>query len=128
VEKHRQYLDMINWEENNPGVVLTPAVACELNPVLPLTPGGLITQPARIYVDDALMFRWRRMHMEMTLGAMIEAIFVVMGEPDTTLCQCPLAMDKWRVLIVKTVQLMLGLIINTNRLTVAIPPHYIAEV
>jgi hypothetical protein len=128
VRKHREYLDMINWEENDPGVVLTPAVACELNPVLPLTPGGLTTQPARIYVDDALMFGWRRTHMEMTLAAMIEAIFVVMGEPDTTLRQCPLAMDKWRVLIVKTVQVMLGLIIDTNRLTVAIPPHYIAEV
>jgi hypothetical protein len=64
----------------------------------------------------------------MTLAAMIEAIFVVMGEPDTTLRQCPLAMDKWRDLIVKTIQLILGLTIDTNRLTVAIPPQYIAEV
>jgi hypothetical protein len=60
VEKHRALLDMINWEETDPDVVLTPAVACELNPVLPLTSGGLSTQPARIYVDDALMFGWGR--------------------------------------------------------------------
>lgn len=128
VIKYRALLDMISWDEIDPDVVLTPAVACELNPVLPLTSEGLPTQPARIYVDDALMFGRGRRHAEMTLAAMIEAIFVVMGEPDTSLRQCPLAMDKWRALIVKTIQLVLGLVIDTNRLTVAIPPHYIAEV
>ena len=32
--------------------------------------------------------------MKLTLAALIEAIFVVMGEPDETLRQCHLAMDK----------------------------------
>jgi len=45
----------------------------------------------------------------MTLAAMIEAIFVVLGEPDITVCQCPLAMDKWLDLIVKPIQTMIGL-------------------
>jgi hypothetical protein len=30
----------------------------------------------------------------MVLAAMIEAIFVVMGKPDESVQQCPLAMDK----------------------------------
>ena len=67
-------------------------------------------------------------HMEMTLAAMIEAIFVVMDEPDTAICQCPLAMDKWPELIVKPIQTMIGLVIDTNRLTVAIPQQYVDEV
>jgi hypothetical protein len=36
----------------------------------------------------------------MKLAALIEAIFVVMGKPDTTVRQCSLAMDKWEELIV----------------------------
>jgi hypothetical protein len=37
-------------------------------------------------------------------------------------------MDKWLELIVAPKQRMLGLIINTNTLTVGIPPNYIKEV
>jgi hypothetical protein len=33
--------------------------------------------------------------MELRLAALIEAIFVIMGTPDTTVRQCPLALDKW---------------------------------
>ncbi len=60
----------------------------------------------------------------MVLAALIEAIFVVMGVPDTLLRQCPLAMDKWLELVVGPILLMLGLIIDTNKLTVAIPEKY----
>ncbi len=37
-------------------------------------------------------------------------------------------MDKWLQLVVRPVQTMIGLVIDTNKLTVAIPPHYVAEV
>jgi hypothetical protein len=37
-------------------------------------------------------------------------------------------MDKWLELVIGPKQTMLGLIINTNRLTVAIPPKYFQEV
>ena len=65
--------------------------------------------------------------MERVLAALIEAIFVVMGEPDTTLRQCPLAMDKWLELVVGPILIMLGLIIHTNKLTIAIPKIYVSE-
>ncbi len=62
------------------------------------------------------------------LAALIEAIFAIMGKPDTTVCQCPLAMDKWLELVVAPKQRILGRIIDTNNLTVGIPPDYVAEV
>jgi hypothetical protein len=62
------------------------------------------------------------------LTALIEAIFVIMGRPDMTVQQCPLAMDKWLELILAPKQRMLGLIIDTNTLTVGIPPDYVKEV
>ncbi len=83
---------------------------------------------ARIYIDDALMLALSRCHMELVLAALIEAIFVIMGKPDTTVRQCPLAMDKWLELVVAPKQRMLGLIIDTNNLMVGIPPDYVAEV
>jgi hypothetical protein len=66
--------------------------------------------------------------MELKLAALIEAIFVIMGAPDTRVRQCPLAMDKWVDLVVAPRQRMLGLIVDTNTMTVGIPPDYVAEV
>jgi hypothetical protein len=84
--------------------------------------------PARIYVDDAIVLALSKCHMKQVLAALIKAIFVIMGKPDTRVCQCPLALDKWAELIVAPRQRMLGLLIDTNTLTVGIPPNYIKEV
>ena len=67
-------------------------------------------------------------HMKMVLAAMIEAIFVVMGKPDESVWQCHLAMDKWNKLVIGPRQTGLGLILDTNRLTVAIPIKYLTEI
>ena len=66
--------------------------------------------------------------MELVLATLIEAIFVIMGKPDTTVCQCPLAMDKWLELVVAPVQKMIGLKIDINHLTVGILAEYVSEV
>jgi hypothetical protein len=66
--------------------------------------------------------------MKMVLAAMIKAIFVVMGEPNDSVWQCPLAMDKWNELVIGPRQIGLGLIININWLTVAIPIKYLTKV
>jgi len=62
--------------------------------------------------------------MKMVLAAIIEAIFTVMGEPNEKLRQCPLALDKWRKLVVTEHQLALGLILHTRRLSVAITKEF----
>jgi hypothetical protein len=56
--------------------------------------------------------------MEQVLAALIEAIFIVMGEPDTDVRQCPLAKDKWGELIICPKQVLLDIVIDTNRLTI----------
>jgi hypothetical protein len=84
--------------------------------------------PACKYVDDALMLALDVDHMKMVLVATIEAIFVVMGEPDVAVRHCPLAMDKWLELVIGPKQTMLGLIIDTNRLTITIPAKDLQEV
>ena len=89
---------------------------------------GSINLPACIYVDHALMLATSIEHMKMVLAAMIEAIFVVMGKPDESVWQCHLAMDKWNKLVIGPRQTGLGLILDTNRLTVAIPIKYLTEI
>ena len=61
----------------------------------------------------------------MALADVIEAVFVVMGKPNTRLRQYSLAMDKWFLLIVSEHQLALGLIINIRKMTVALTVKYL---
>jgi hypothetical protein len=50
VIKHKYYLDMISWAEEDPTTEITPAFPCAINK------GTLDDRlPARIYVDDALL-------------------------------------------------------------------------
>jgi len=129
VKKHERYLKIIQWEKSKSRrEPFVKAEKCELNPGVLDEDGNEIPSPAMFYVDDALMASCGTSRMEMTLAAVIEAIFVVMGEPDTKIRQCPLAMDKWAELIVGPGQKMLGLNWETRRMSVGIPDMYINEV
>ncbi len=128
VIRHKKFINMLKWEEIDPSAKLTPAFSCTINHGIMDDAGNWIDLPARIYVDDALMLALNADHMKMVLAATIEAIFIVMGKPDIAVRQCPLAMDKWLELVIGPKQTMLGLIIDTNRLTVAILPKYLQEV
>jgi hypothetical protein len=85
----------LKWEEIDPSVKLTPAFSCTINRGIMDDAGNWIDLPSCIYVDDALMLALDIDHMKIVLAATIKAIFVVMGEPDVAVRQCPLAMDKW---------------------------------
>jgi hypothetical protein len=125
---HKHYLDMISWAKHDQTAKIIPAIPCLMNKGTLEAHGNRAKLPARIYVSDALMLALSRCHMELVLAALIKAIFVIMGKPDTTVRQCPLAMDKWLELVVAPKQRMLELINDTNNLTVGIPPDYVAEV
>jgi hypothetical protein len=128
VVRHKKFIDMLKCEEIDPSAKLTPAFSCAINCGIMDDARNWIDLPAHIYVDNALMLALDADHMKMVLAATIEAIFIVMGKPDVAVRQCPLAMDKLLEVVIGPKQTMLGLIINTNRLTVAIPPKYLQEV
>jgi hypothetical protein len=119
---------MLKWEEIDPSAKLTPALSCTINHGIMDDAGKRRDLPAHIYIDNALMLALNTDHMKMVLAATIKAIFIVMGKPDVAVRRCPLAMDKWLELAIGPKQTMLGLIIDTNRLTVSIPPKYLQEV
>jgi hypothetical protein len=70
---------------------------------------------ANIYVDDILMAAVFRANILRLLAATIEGIFLVCGRPDVALRQCPISLEKWLELIVGPIQIVLGLILDTNR-------------
>jgi hypothetical protein len=128
VIRHKKFIDMLKWEEIESSAKLTPAFSCTINRGIMNDAGKRRDLPVRIYINDALMLALNTDHMKTVLAATIEAIFIVMGKPDVVVRQCPLAMDKWLELVIGPKQTMLRLIIDTNRLTVAISPKYLQEV
>jgi hypothetical protein len=119
---------MLKWKEIDTSTKLTPTLSCTINHGIIDDAGNWIDLPACKYVNDALMLALDFDHMKIVLAATIEAIFVVMGKPNVVVRQCPLAMDKWLELLIVPKQTMLGLIIDTNRLTIVIPAKSLQEV
>jgi hypothetical protein len=109
IDKHRKFLDMISWAPLDQAPDLAKAVPCSINTGVLNDQGMKVSLPARIYVDDALTLATSKESMEQILAALIKAIFVVMGAPDTSVHQCSQAMDKWEKLQVAPIQTMLGL-------------------
>ncbi len=91
-------------------------------------PGVCTPLLANIYVDNILAAAVHKKTMERLLAAIIEVIFVVFGQTDITVRQCPLLLEKWKELIVCPKQIILGLIIDTNKMTVGITDEYIQQI
>jgi hypothetical protein len=83
---------------------------------------------AHIYVDDILASAVGKQNILRLLAAIIEAIFAVCGRPMIEARQCPPSLEKWEELVVGSVQTVLGLTVNTNKITVGITPKYRKQV
>lgn len=116
VEKHRAYLDLIQWADEVQGPFVR-AKGCAMCPGVFDSNGTEITRPARVYVDDALLAAIGRCRMERLLAATIEAIFCVMGYPDTSRRRCALSLEKLEKTKVDAFQVLLGLYYDTVKLT-----------
>ncbi len=128
IKKHRKFLDMISWATLDPAPDVARAIPCSINTGVLDNQGNRVPLPARIYVDDALTLATSKENMEQVLAALIEAIFVIMGAPDTSVRQCSLAIDKWGKLHTAPIQTMLGLFIDTNRMIASVPDDCIQGV
>ncbi len=130
MQKHRELLDTLKWQEDAPvehGLV--QAFACEMNPgVMKEEPGVCTPLLSNIYVEDILAAAVQKKTMERLLAVIIEAIFVVCGQPGITIHQCPLLLEKWNKLIVGPNQIILGLIVDTSKMTVGITDKYIQQI
>jgi hypothetical protein len=130
VQKDRELLDTLMWQQDVPVEHgLSQAFACEMNPgVMKKEPGACTPLSANINVDDILAAAVHKKTMKRLLAGIIEAIFVVCGQPNITICQCPLSLKKWNELIVGPKQIILGLIVDINNMTVGINDKEIQQI
>jgi hypothetical protein len=130
VQKHRELQDTLKWQEDAPvehGLV--KAFACEINPgVMKEKPGVCTPLSANIYADDILAAAAHKKMIERLLAEIIKAIFVVCGQPNIAVRQCLLLHEKWNKLIVGPKQIIVGLIVDTNKMTVGITDKYIQQI
>ena len=87
----------------------------------------MIPMTTNIYVDYILAAAALQGKMLKLLATIIKAIFLVCGKPDIAVCQCPLSLEKWFQLVVGPRQIILGLVIDTNKMTVGMIDEYIQQ-
>lgn len=125
VEKHADYLNMIDWHTDCPeDQKFTRSKSCPINPGIFNADGKMKPLRTKIYVDDALMAAIGVETMKRLLAAVIEAIFVVMGRPDESVRQNHLAMNKWKDTVISSQAVMLGIQVNTRSMTIAVTHEY----
>ncbi len=115
-------------EDIKPRPNLVRVFPCKINSGVTDDNGNLRPMMANIYVDDILAAAACQDNMTKLLAAVIEAIFTVCGTPDIAVWQCPLSLKKWHELITGPRQIVLGLVIDTNTMTVGITEEYIEQV
>ncbi len=84
IKKHGKFVDMISWATQDPAPDLARAIPCSINTGVLDDQGNKVPLPARIYVDNDLTLATSKENMKQVLAALIKAIFVVMGIPDTS--------------------------------------------
>jgi hypothetical protein len=120
---------LLKWnEKHTPQLELVQEFGCEINQGVKNELGEIKPLTANIYVDDILGTSAFKEYIIRLLAAIIEAIFVVCGRPDVAVRQCPLSLKKWNKLTVGTRQIVLGLFVDTIKMTVGIMPEYLQQV
>ncbi len=95
MEKHKDLLDTLQWDDGLVATNLVKAVKCKLNQGI-LNDNLTLSPPsAEVYVEDILGTAVSKEWILKLLAAIIESIFVVCGPPHTDVCQCPLSREKW---------------------------------
>ncbi len=129
IKKHKELLNALSWsKENCTCSNLVQAFPCNINIIVIDLKGNVIPMTTNIYVDDILAVAALCNNMIRLLAAIIKAIFKVCRASDIVVHQCPLSLEKWSELIVGPRQIILGLITDTNRMTVGITDEYIERV
>lgn len=132
-DKHRQYLDRLQWEPSlgNTKATYVPAKACSQRRGVLDANGKPVPTPQRLFVDDSVYADIYEQHtkarVEQTVAAGIEAIFILLGVSELSKRQDPISFEKMVEMLVSYMNKILGQIIHTRRLDVGVPKDYITK-
>ena len=131
-DKHRQHLDQLQWESSlgTHTQPFIPAKACTQRLGVLDGNGNPVPTPQRLFVDDSVyteVFEITRVRIEQAVAAGIEAIFILLGQSDLSKRQDPISFDKMVEMMISYLNKILGVLIDTRRLDVGVPPDYIKK-
>ena len=110
VSKHKKWLHMIKWSDlPDNDFVFVQADHYSKNHSIHHNDGTECPSPHNIYVNGNLTADIRH-RIPYALSAAVEAIFVTMGLPKLMLHPWVVALDKWLMLEVHTIQIILDLL------------------
>ncbi len=124
-KKHEDLLNILRWTDENACPEFVQAFPCNINHGVLDESGNIVPMMENIYVDGILAAAAFQGNMSQLLAAIIKATFLVCGTPDIAVRQCPLSLEKWHELIFGPRQIVLGLVIDTNKMIVGITDDYI---
>jgi hypothetical protein len=130
VEKHRKRLDELNWSKKlGKCKEFVRAHANDIHKGVLDALGIPVDTPHHLFVDDDVYAEvFLIMRIEQTIAAGIEALFLLLGESNLAKRQDPISWDKLIEMMIHFRNIILGVIINTRRMTVMAPPEYIQKV
>ncbi len=126
IDKRKKLLDKLKWSNDlSPRPNLVKAFPCDFFTGVNDNMGLLLPMMANIYINDILATAACQENMMRLLAAVFEAIFTICRTPDTAVQQYPLSLEKGHELIIRPRQKVLGLVIDTNMMTVGIADKFI---
>ena len=87
----------------------------------------MIPMTANIYVDEILAAAALQGNIFKTPRGNHQSYLLVCGKPNIAVRQCPLSLEKWFKLVVGPRQIVLGLVVDTNKMTVGVTDEYIQQ-
>ena len=129
-EKHRQHLDKLTWSKKlGKRANFTQAHKSITHQGVLDKNGEPSDTPHHLFVDDdvyADVYDVDR--VEQTVACGIEALFRLLGESDLSKRLDPVSWDKLLDMVIHFRNKILGIIIDTRKMTVEVPPEYIKKI
>lgn len=124
VAKHKSLLAKVQFDvEAVHGATLVAANPCSRNSGVLDSTGRPANTPLHTFVDDALMADTRDRIMR-AMAASIEALYIILGFPDTEVRQDALSIDKFLEATCSPIKIQLGLKFDTRRMTLSLTDKY----
>lgn len=123
VEKYKELLKLVKFSESDfAPEELVQAVKDSLNQGVMDTDGKPKNTPHNMFVDDNMLAEISRHRLLKALAAGFEAIFLLFGQPDIAKRKIAIALDKLTEMISGHEIIVLGMKVNTRRMTVMRDP------
>ena len=130
VEKHKKYLDKLQWGKKlGKSTKFVQAHASEVYKGVLTKDGTPENTPHHLFVDDDVYAEiLERARILQAIAAGIEAVFIILGDSALDCRQDPIAWDKLFEMVINYTNKILGLIVDTRKMTVSTPPEFVNKV